>query len=603
MKTLMIIETVHGGMMFGLTYLAAFLIAAGIMVFHGLKKGYPVGSWLLILITGVVFFIIGDKVFTYSIGQWHTVFTEFRFPVAVEKNALGGIIGLLGGILFAKMVLRFTRPVFDSLAIALPVAMAVSRIGCLMAGCCFGIPTMLPVGIKYDAASFAYQAQLGKGLIEMHEHGSLAVHPVQLYQVIGCLMIAFIVWRTRKHWKSNGSMFLFSMLCYGFLRFFTEFLVDPASNSFAGDLLWGMNLVQWLVVASFFPGLIVLIVKETKPPSKPMNGSPVKVTEFRQLLLTAILFIGVLSGRNWFDIVEFSIIMLFIFPVVMLLFAEIYRNHSVAGFRWIPPVVIIGSFCLMAQKQIPAWKKGNKTTFTEVGVAGSLGKYYEELQRVGQFSCGLPSYQTLIQQAAPFYQAGINVSYNIWRGRNTKYTLGGRLFFGDEMPGQKAIHSGTGPVFGISPYASLNWNWFGFTTGFSLGQMKIPISKPISKLDEGDIISKDYSWVTFVPSVAVRFGPADILFTEAAFPGLFPFCTPYPFFKAGIGSGLGKTNGTKAAIGYCEGIYAQLVYPIKNTIVLEALYADNLASGNTVKRVFSFGIHYRFNYAKEIRAE
>ena len=66
MKPLMILDTGHAGLFFSLAYLAAFLTAAGIMIFQGLKNGYPLSSWLLILITGVVFFILGDKIVTYT---------------------------------------------------------------------------------------------------------------------------------------------------------------------------------------------------------------------------------------------------------------------------------------------------------------------------------------------------------------------------------------------------------------------------------------------------------------------------------------------------------------------------------------------------------
>lgn len=125
--------------------------------------------------------------------------------------------------------------------------------------------------------------------------------------------------------------------------------------------------------------------------------------------------------------------------------------------------------------------------------------------------------------------------------------------------------------------------------------MKLPLgSKSISSYNEGNIITKDYNNLFFLPSLSLRFGPSDIIYAEGTFPGFFPSTTLYPLYMAGLGSGLGKTNGTKAAIGYCDGVYAQLVYPIKNKVVLEALYADNLASGNKSKRIFSFGIHYRF---------
>lgn len=235
MKTLMIIETVHGGLFFALTYLAAFLVAAGMMIHEGIRKGYPRSAWLVIILTAVIFFIIGDKVFTYSPEQWAQVFTRFHFPETDKKTVLGGIAGLFTGLLLAKAWLRFNRPVLDTLAIAMPLAMAISRIGCLMAGCCFGTPTKLPCGIQYDAASWACHVHQSQGLIRLNDETSLVVHPVQIYQVIGCLLIAFFVWRTRKQWKSNGSLFVFSLLCYVVLRFFVEFVRAPESDFFAGQ--------------------------------------------------------------------------------------------------------------------------------------------------------------------------------------------------------------------------------------------------------------------------------------------------------------------------------------------------------------------------------
>ena len=214
MKMLMLIDTTHGGIFFSLTYLAAILVTAGMTIFYGFRKGYPKTTWLLILVSGLLFFIIGEKVASYSSGEWMQVFTGFQLLHTDKKTILGGILGLFTGLTLAKHTLRFNRPVLDSFAIALPVGMAISRIGCLMAGCCFGTPTNLPWGIHYDASSWAYKVHLEQGLIHFHDKTSLAVHPVQLYQVIGCLIIALIVWKTRKQWKASGSLFLFSVLCY-----------------------------------------------------------------------------------------------------------------------------------------------------------------------------------------------------------------------------------------------------------------------------------------------------------------------------------------------------------------------------------------------------
>jgi hypothetical protein len=97
-----------------------------------------------------------------------------------------------------------------------------------------------------------------------------------------------------------------------------------------------------------------------------------------------------------------------------------------------------------------------------------------------------------------------------------------------------------------------------------------------------------------MPALSVRVGPKDIFYAEGSFPGSYPFACTFPTFRAGIGSGFGKTDGTTASIGFSnDAFYARAVYPIKNTWVLEAFYADNFSTGSTAQRIFSLGISYR----------
>jgi len=231
-----------------------------------------------------------------------------------------------------------------------------------------------------------------------------------------------------------------------------------------------------------------------------------------------------------------------------------------------------------------------------------LGSYYEDVSRVHKTwvddACGgytSTSLEDLGRSKSNMYQGGIDISHNKWVGKYYKFAIGARGFLGSESGEYTTDYPHSTVLYGISPYITFNWHYFGLGTGFTLGQMKLPLgSKPINSYNEVDIVTKDYNNLSFLPSLNLRFGPSDIIYVEGTFPGLFPSTTPYPLYTAGIGSGLGKTDGTKAAIGYCDGVYAQFVYPIKNKVVLEALYADNLASGNKSKRIFSFGIHYRF---------
>lgn len=596
----MLIETVHGGMFFSVTYVVAFLLAAGIMIFEGARRGYPRNAWLLILVTSLLFFIIGDKIFTYSPDQWIQVFTRFHFPETEKKTVLGGIVGLTAGLLIAKSWLRFRRPVLDTMAIALPVAMAISRIGCLMAGCCFGTPTNMPWGIEYDAASWAYQVHMAQGLVQIHDAASHAVHPVQLYQVIGCLVIAFVVWRTRKQWRSNGSLFLFSVLCYAALRFFVEFVRAPETSFFAGKVILGLKIIQWYILLGFLAGLIILVIREGKSKTSLQVTKAVSPSDSRLMSLALLLCGIIFFGIRWFTFLEISTILCGMIPVIIVLMVSVYRRNTIAGFRWVIPAVLLCSFSFMAQKSSKKWSPMEKTGFTEIGVTGMAGSYYDKLQRVSGEDCGGYITTPLGTYQRTFYQGGVDVSYNKWRGKYNKLSVGGSAFIGSESGNMKADYPHSALTLGISPYFTYNWHWFGLGTGFSIGQMKLPSGpsfefKPSTHSHStGDIVSADYYNRNLVFSINLRVGPSDIFYMEGCYPGLFPSSTPFPMFQVGFGSGLGKTNGTKAGFGVCDdGFYADVNYPFKSNIVLKAFYADNFYSGMKEKRVFSLGISYR----------
>jgi len=597
MKTIFIIGTTHGGTIFSIVYMAAFLTAAGIMIFSGVRRRYPLSSWLLILMTGILFFIIGEKCTTFSKEQWINFLSTFWIPETDGKNAFGGVIGLFAGLLIARYFLKFRRPVFDTMAIALPVALAISKLGCFLAGCCFGLPSGLPWAVCYDAASPAWHAHLAAGLIGPHAHASLPVHPVQLYQFAGCLAIAVTAWRTRKFWRSGGSLFIFSMLCYGVLLIITEFLSQPEPSSLAGRITWGLNGIQWVTLAALLPGILSLFLLESKAVKGEKHLRTQKIKGVRENMLLAGLCLITLAGRNWFTNLEMVTLSLFLIPVILVVFIRIWREHSVAGFRWVTPLSIIFCFGFMSQTSSIKSGSSDRLAFTEVGAVGMMGKFSAELQQISiAESCSGRSYtyNTIDKKSVPYYQVGFNTSYNVWHGDYKKISVGGRVFYGEELPDQMPLYPGPRSIYGVSPFVNFDWHYFGLKTGFTVGQMKWQIRKPETRLSDDEVIVRGYSKTNILPAVAIRVGSSDKFFGEASFPGMFPSSSPFELFHIGMGTGFWKTNGTKAVVGFWkDGFYTQLVYPIQNKVVLEGYYADNFCTGNSATRAFGLGIHFR----------
>ena len=340
--------------------------------------------------------------------------------------------------------------------------------------------------------------------------------------------------------------------------------------------------------------------KKGYPVNRNSNRKPGKeVSEKRKILLLLLLSVIIFIGRKWFDFLELTTIMVFLIPTFTALIVTLYRKYSIAGFRWVIPVILVCAFSFMSQTNISNLKNQNKITFTEVGIVGMIGKYSEELQKVKiDYNCNGNTYHynAFAKQSVPYYQTGINLAYHIWYGRYKKMTFGNRFIYGDEYPDILPTKSKSGPFYAISPYASLNWRWFGFTTGFSWGRMKVTAGKRNMDVFDGEIISKGRSYSVFIPSLSVRLGSPDIFFAEGSYAsGLFPYASAFANFNAGVGTGFGKSDGTSAMIGLCGyAIYLKMVCPIKNKFVVEAFYADNISSGNNASRTLSLGFNYRF---------
>jgi phosphatidylglycerol:prolipoprotein diacylglycerol transferase len=154
--------------------------------------------------------------------------------------AYGALFGAVGAAaLSAKRAAKDLRAVLDCLAPALGVLVAVGRMGCFVAGCCFGGVTHSVLAISYPAGTPVHAHHASLGLVAA-DTSSLPVHPAQLYEAgVGIVMVvAGIVLAKRAR---RGASFAAVALAYAVGRFAVEFLRgDP--RPMAGAL----SLPQWL---------------------------------------------------------------------------------------------------------------------------------------------------------------------------------------------------------------------------------------------------------------------------------------------------------------------------------------------------------------------
>jgi phosphatidylglycerol:prolipoprotein diacylglycerol transferase len=174
-----------------------------------------------------------------------------RDCLAWAKFYNGGLAyygGLVGGTALAVRVLHkdglpLVR-VADATAPGVALGLFSGRIGCFLAGCCFGLPTDGPLGVVFPPWSPASEAQFRAHQLSHPSLPSLAVHPTQLYEAAGCLVIALALfaWH-RRGAPRDGYASLAFLAAYAVLRFGLEFLRADDRG-----LYGGLSTSQWISV-------------------------------------------------------------------------------------------------------------------------------------------------------------------------------------------------------------------------------------------------------------------------------------------------------------------------------------------------------------------
>jgi phosphatidylglycerol:prolipoprotein diacylglycerol transferase len=168
------------------------------------------------------------------------------FSLATLRS--GGVY--YGGFILAAIVaISFTKyqrlPVWkitDIFSPGIALGQSIGRLGCFAAGCCYGKPTQLPLGVVFKNP---YSNQtVGVPLM-------VPLHPTQLYEAAANAVIFIILWQKLKQKKFDGQVFILYLTLYSMVRFTIEF--------FRGDPDRGF-LFSGLLSTSQFISLILIIL-------------------------------------------------------------------------------------------------------------------------------------------------------------------------------------------------------------------------------------------------------------------------------------------------------------------------------------------------------
>ena len=233
---------------YGVLCVACAVFAALLAVSRAKKCGVQKDDTLYVLLYCIIGAILGAKllylltVIPQIVKVWPQVDNHVKFVIDLLSNSglvfLGCLLGAIGfGALYIR---RYKLPfgaVADLLAPSIALGHAFGRVGCFMAGCCYGVS--VPWGVCFTQAVGA--------------PNGVPLFPVQLAEAGLNLVLCgvLLLFDRRKKWA--GQTMLLYVCCYSVLRFVLEF--------FRGDvvrgLLFGLSTSQYLSIALLLADLFL----------------------------------------------------------------------------------------------------------------------------------------------------------------------------------------------------------------------------------------------------------------------------------------------------------------------------------------------------------
>jgi len=203
-----------------------------------------------IFLWGIIGGLIGGRL-AYVIYDWDYFVANPREIIGFAGVAQSGmIIGIIAAALVYMGVTRMRFSMLlsmgDAVAVGMPLALAIGRIGCTINGCCYGQISpfhFFPLAVIYTPRDTLPP-----------QYWNVPLYPTQIYHLLWNLIVFAIVWRLRGKFKPEGSLAFFCFCIFAAGDFGLRFLRAEE------PWLWGLRQAQVADLAAlviFLPWLII----------------------------------------------------------------------------------------------------------------------------------------------------------------------------------------------------------------------------------------------------------------------------------------------------------------------------------------------------------
>jgi phosphatidylglycerol---prolipoprotein diacylglyceryl transferase len=238
------------------TMLMLGFVLALLWAIHDSRDDDQIDADLLIDVTLAILIgaVIGSRLMAVALnwsdfaGQPADIFKVWEGGLSFHGGLIGGIVG--AALSISRREVSFFR-IADLLTPSIAIGYAVTRVGCFLNGCCYGIPGDVPWALPMP-----HIAGSGSPIIDRH--------PAQLYASLASIIIFGLLLLVRRHLRRNGHLFLMYLVFYSVGRFIVEFFRRGASaEAFAP--IPALTVAQFASICIALAAGIVMLATR-KPP-------------------------------------------------------------------------------------------------------------------------------------------------------------------------------------------------------------------------------------------------------------------------------------------------------------------------------------------------
>jgi len=238
--------TIRGyGLMIGIGVLAALAVA----LFRAKRKHINTDHIYNLTFLCLVFGFLGAKLL-YGIVDWKTVIQN---PLTlITGNGFVVFGGIIGGVITSMVycsVKKISFPqIFDLLIPEIAIAQGFGRIGCLLAGCCYGRHTDSSIGIIFRHSDYA--------------PNNVKLVPTQIIFSICAFALAILLIIYSRYNKRDGEVGALYIVLYSIGRFFLEFL----RGDYRGTVFGFLSTSQFIAIITLLMGICYFAVLRIRKP-------------------------------------------------------------------------------------------------------------------------------------------------------------------------------------------------------------------------------------------------------------------------------------------------------------------------------------------------